>query len=76
MGSSLKILEEAPQSQLLTMATATKVAHEASLQPITVESLGVSCPINQRLYELSAAELEKINQIPASVLVTGMILYT
>ncbi len=68
----LKSWEGAPQSQLLTMATATKVAMEASLEHITVESLGVSCPIHQRLYELSAAELEKINQIPGSVLVTGM----
>ncbi len=54
------------------METATKVAKEASLEPITVESLGVSCPANQRLYELSAADLEKIAPLTASTLMTGM----
>ena len=68
----LKSWDEAPETKLLTMATATKVAREASLNPINVESLGVYCPSNQRLYELSASDLEKIASLSPSTLMTGM----
>jgi len=68
----IKSWENAPELKVLTMATATKVASEASLDPITVESLGVTCPASQRLYELSAADLEKIASLSASIVITGM----
>jgi hypothetical protein len=68
----LKSWENAPDAKILTMATATKVAREASLNPLTVESLGVSCPANQRLYELSVTDLQKIDQLSSAILITGM----
>lgn len=68
----LKSWEDAPKTQVLTMATATKIAKEASLSPICIENFGISCPSNQRLYEFSSTDLEKIDQLSASVLITGM----
>jgi hypothetical protein len=68
----LRSWENAPDAKMLTMATATKVAQEAAFKPLTIESLGVSCPANHRLYEFSAADLQKIDPLPTSVLITGM----
>ncbi len=68
----LKNWQEAPKSQVLTMATATKVVKEAEIKHIAIEDLGVSCPANQRLHELSRTDLEKIGRLSASTVVTGM----
>lgn len=65
--------EDAPNFQVLTMGTATKIASDAALtHAISIESLGVSCPANQRLHELTANDLEKLNTLSTSILVTGM----
>lgn len=68
----LKSWDHAPSSQVLTMATATKVAKKASLDPIVIETLGISSPVNQRLDEFNIDDLEKIEQLSASILITGM----
>ncbi len=68
----LKNWEGAPDAQVLVMSTASKVAKDAGLDHvIEIESLGITLN-NQRLSELSSTDLEKIETLCASVLVTGM----
>ncbi|MBS0603421.1 MAG: hypothetical protein JSS60_00115 [Verrucomicrobia bacterium] len=69
----LKSWEDAPDVQVLTMAAASKVVKDASLDHvIEIESLGLSCSANQRLQEFSPEELQKLDVLSAPVLVTGM----
>jgi hypothetical protein len=58
----------------LTMATSTKVATDLKLKNIiALEQLDLSCPANNRLYQFSPDDLEKIgNTFKTKVLCTGV----